>query len=83
MLIEQRRSAARSTLLPVQQRRLAELNDIADLQELTDGEQAELEELVNFYDLAVLRRAKAMASLAYRGYPIQRAGELAQPDENW
>ncbi len=63
-------NAAQSTFSPVQQQRLERLNQFADLRALTAAELVELDELVNLYDLAVLRRAKALASLAYQGKVI-------------
>ncbi|MEZ4769189.1 MAG: hypothetical protein R2844_12285 [Caldilineales bacterium] len=75
------RSALFSMLTVDQQQRLQELNDIADRRLLTTAEQAELDNLVKLYDIAVLRRAKAMATLAYRGHAIEDELSLANQDE--
>lgn len=77
------RNAANSSLPASDQERLASLNRVADSRELTPVEEAELAELVNLYDLAVLRRAKAMAVLAHRGYAVQNEVKLAGLDKDW
>lgn len=63
-------AAAESALSPAQQRRLEQLSTVADSRNLTDAESSELSQLLEQYDRSVLRRAKALAVLAQRGYHI-------------
>lgn len=63
-------AAVESSLSPSQQRRLRQLNETADIRPLTDAEEKELAQLVEAYDRAVLRRARALALLAHRGYDV-------------
>ncbi len=63
-------AAAESSLSPAQQQRLEQLATTADVRSLTAAESSELTQLVEFFDLSVLRRAKALAILAQRGYHI-------------
>lgn len=62
--------AAETTLSPEQQRRLTQLTQDGETRPLTSAEEAELTQLIDAYDRAVLRRAKALAILAQRGYAI-------------
>ncbi len=57
-------NVAQSVFSPVQQQRLERPSQLADLRALTAAELVELDGLIKLYDLAVLRRAKALASLA-------------------
>ncbi len=63
-------TAAETTLSPEQQRRLNQLTQAGEAHLLTDAEAAELTQLIDAYDRAVLRRAKALALLAQRGFDI-------------
>ena len=63
-------TAAETTLSPEQQRRLNQLTQEGEARLLTDAEAAELTQLIDAYDRAVLRRAKALALLAQRGFDI-------------
>jgi len=63
-------AAAESSLSPAQQRRMEQLSTTADSRELTGAETSELSQLLEQYDVSVLRRAKALAVLAQRGYRI-------------
>ena len=63
-------AAAESSLSPAQQRRLEQLSAVADSRNLTAAESSELSQLLEQYDRSVLRRAKALAVLAQRGYQI-------------
>jgi hypothetical protein len=63
-------AAAESALSPAQQRRLEQLSTVADSRSLTGAESSELSHLLEQYDRSVLRRAKALAVLAQRGYHI-------------
>jgi hypothetical protein len=69
-------AAAESSLSPAQQRRLEQLSTVADSRSLTPAESSELSQLLEQYDRSVLRRAKALAVLAQRGYQIP---DLADP----
>ncbi len=63
-------TAAETTLSPEQQRRLSQLTQEGETRLLPDAEAAELTQLIDAYDRAVLRRAKALALLAQRGFDI-------------
>lgn len=63
-------AAAESSLSPAQQTRLDQLSSVADNRSLTAAESSELSQLLEQYDRSVLRRAKALAVLAQRGYQI-------------
>ncbi len=56
--------AAEASLSTADQKRLAQLNEVADERPLSDAERTELQTLIELYDRAVLRRAKALAMLA-------------------
>lgn len=63
-------AAVESSLSSSQQRRIRQLNETADTRSLTHAEEKELAQLLDAYDRAVLRRARALALLAHRGYDI-------------
>jgi len=63
-------AAIESALAPTQQRRLNQLSRAGGARALTAAESAELAQLVDLYDRAVLRRARALALLAFRGYDV-------------
>ncbi len=63
-------AATASAFSPTQQRRLEQLTDIGDQRKLTVAEAAELAQLLEAYDRAVLRRAHALAVLVHRGYEL-------------
>jgi hypothetical protein len=63
-------ASAASSLAPSQSKRLQQLNAAAKRRSLTPAEDKELETLIEDYDRAVLRRARALALLAHRGYDI-------------
>jgi len=63
-------AATASAFSPTQQRRLEQLTDSGDERQLTAAESAELTQLLEVYDYAVLRRAHALALLAHRGYEL-------------
>lgn len=72
---ESLKAAARSSLAAAQQERLAQLSHVGGERSLTGAEQQELQHLLDLYDRAVLRRAKALAILAQRGYDIDVVGD--------
>lgn len=75
-------TATEIRLSPDQQQRLNQLTADGKARRLTDAEVAELNQLIDAYDRAVLRRAKALAILAQRGYDISSRSELpAHMDE--
>ena len=63
-------TAAETTLAPEQQHRLNELTEDGETRGLTETEEAELTRLIDAYDRAVLRRAKALSLLTQRGYNV-------------
>src|SRR5919202_1317083 len=69
-------TAAETGLSPEQQRRLTQLSQDGEARVLTDAEAAELTHLIDEYDRAVLRRAKALAILAQRGYDVAHRRDL-------
>jgi hypothetical protein len=69
-------AATEPSLSPTEQRRLSQLNRIADQRPLTKAEEAEQEQLLAAYHRSVLRRAQALAILAQRGHPIPIETEL-------
>ncbi len=62
--------AVDARLSDAQQARLRQLAENSDTQPLGDAEAAELADLIDLYDQAVLRRAKAMALLTQRGFDV-------------
>jgi hypothetical protein len=77
-------AATESSLSPAQRRRLNQLSHAGGSRTLTAAESAELRSLVDLYDRAVARRARALAILAHRGYAIADDGHLsgATDDQN-
>ena len=75
-------AASESALAPSEQRRLSQLNHAGDARSLTNAETAELSQLIELYDRAVLRRARALAILAFRGYAIADRTELPVADNS-
>lgn len=63
-------AAAESFLAPAQRRRLNQLSHAGGQRPLSAAESVELAHLVDLYDRAVLRRARALAILAYRGHAV-------------
>ncbi len=63
-------AAAESSLSPAQQSRLEQLTQAGGERRLSVAETAELQQLLELYDRSVLRRAKALSILAYRGYDL-------------
>lgn len=63
-------AAAESSLSAGQQYRLEQLATTADARSLTAAESSELTQLMELFDRSVLRRAKALAILAQRGYEV-------------
>lgn len=72
---ESLKAAAQSFLSASQQKRLTQLTHAGGKRNLTKAEKGELQSLLDLYDHAVLRRAKALAILAQRGYDIDRVGK--------
>ncbi len=71
-------AAFESSLSPAQQKRLEQLSHAAGERPLTKAESAELTELLEAYDRAVLRRARAMALLTHRGYELPANSDMAE-----
>ena len=74
------RAATESSITPAQQRRLEQLTYAGGSRSLTTAESSELTELLESYDRSVLRRAKALAVLAHRGYEVSNRSDLPVPD---
>lgn len=72
---ESLKASAQSSLSAAQQKRLTQLTHAGGIRSLTEAENRELQILRDLYDRAVLRRAKALAILAQRGYDIDRVGQ--------
>lgn len=68
-------AAAQPSLSSSEQLRLSQLNDLAGERPLTQAETDEQTDLLAAYHRSVLRRAKALAILAQRGYPLSAANE--------
>ena len=68
-------AATQSSLSPAQQKRLRQLSHTGGSRPLTDAENKELRLLLQLHDYAILRRAKALAILAQRGYDIDFVGQ--------
>lgn len=66
-------AATHPTMSAHEQQRLAQLNDAAQNQPLTQAEQTEQEMLLRAYNRSILRRAQALALLKQRGHKIARA----------
>ena len=67
-------AATESSLSPAQRRRLNQLSHAGGRKSLSPAESAELAHLVDLYDRAVLRRARALAILAHRGFVVADHG---------
>ena len=63
-------AAARPSFSPREDCRLRQLNSVASDRDLSAAERLEQQELIASYRRSVLRRAKALAVLAQRGYPF-------------
>ena len=63
-------AAAESSLSPSQRRRLNQLSHAGGQRPLSAAESVELTYLVDLYDRAVLRRARALTILAHRGFAV-------------
>ena len=63
-------AVAESSLSPAQQRRLQQLTEFGGQRRLSTSEEAELAHLLELYNRSVMRRAKALAILAQRGYEL-------------
>lgn len=70
-------AAAEPSLSPSEESRLNQLNTAAGERELTEAERAEQQGLIAAYRRSVLRRAKALAVLAQRGYRTPVADKAA------
>jgi hypothetical protein len=75
------KAAVESSLSPSLRRRLNQLSHAGGQRPLSAAESAELVHLVDLYDRAVLRRARALAILAHRGYPV--ADQDSAPKITW
>jgi hypothetical protein len=69
-------SASESSLSPAQQRRMSQLIQGSKERHLTTAESAELDHLLEQYDIAVLRRAHALALLSHRGHKLPDQNQL-------
>ncbi len=63
-------AATQSSIGAAQQSRLRQLSHLGGERTLSASETAELDHYLNLHDLAVLRRARAMAILAQRGHVV-------------
>lgn len=70
-------AATHPSLSPAAQSRLEQLSHKGGERALTSAETAEQAELLTAYDHSVLRRAQALAVLAFRGHPL--SPERLQP----
>lgn len=75
-------SASESSLSPAQQRRLRQLTQRSKERRLTQAESTELDYLLEQYDIAVLRRAHALALLSQRGHQLPDQNQLSQNSED-
>jgi hypothetical protein len=73
-------AAAESSLSPAQQLRLQQLTEFGGQRQLLASEEAELAHLLESYNHSVLRRAKALAILAQRGYHLPDQAAFDQSD---
>ena len=64
------RAAVAPAFAPTEEQRLAQLNGLTGVRDLTAAEQSEQNDLIQNYRRSVLRRAQALAILAQRGHPI-------------
>jgi hypothetical protein len=72
-------AATASSFSPAQQRRLDQLTTTSDDLPLTATEASELAHLLDEYDRAVLRRARALAILTQRGYEFPERADWSGP----
>ncbi len=70
---------ARSTLSPQEQEELAELNRLASERPLTASQIFRQQELVEYFDRVLVRRAQAAHLLMQRGYDLSDPATLQQP----
>lgn len=75
-------SASESSLSPAQQRRMRQLTQNSKERRLTQAESSELDHLLEQYDIAVLRRAHALALLSQRGHRLPEQNQLAKNSED-
>jgi hypothetical protein len=75
-------SASESSLSPAQQHRLRQLTQSSKERRLTQAESAELDYLLEQYDIAVLRRAHALALLNQRGHQLPDQNQLPKNSED-
>ncbi len=69
-------TATESSLSAAEQRRLRQLTHAGGRRSLSVAESAEMQRLLDMYDRSVLRRAKALAILAQRGYELPDRSDL-------
>lgn len=69
-------AATESSLSAAEQLRLRQLTHAGGRRSLSAAEKAEMTRLLDLYDRAVLRRAKALAILAQRGYELPNRSDL-------
>ena len=72
-------AAAQSSIAPAQTQRLRQLVHDGGERTLSAAEQAEMDAALQLHDVAVLRRARALAILAQRGHVISDQTELDAP----
>ena len=76
-------AASESSLSTAQQRRLRQLNHLAGARSLTAAETTEQARVLDSYQRSMLRRARALAILSYRGYTLpDRADLLDSTDDD-
>lgn len=75
-------AASESSLSPAEQRRLRQLNHAGGERPLTAAESAEQSHLLERYQFSLLRRAHALALLAYRGYDLPQRDDLPDSQES-
>lgn len=63
-------AATKPSLSPAEEVRLRQLNHTAGERRLSEVEERELDDLLEAYQRSVLKRARALAILKLRGYPI-------------
>ena len=69
-------AATESSLSAAGQRQLRQLTHAGGRRSLSAAEKAEMARLLELYDRAILRRAKALAILAQRGYELPDRSDL-------
>lgn len=73
------RAATQSAIAPAQVQRLRQLVHDGGERGLSANEQAEMDAVLQLHDVAVLRRARALAMLAQRGHVLADQTELDSP----